>query len=145
MEASNQISSVATPASPLGAVQKLFEAFGKSDIAFILDHVTADCRWTAPGEGMIPVAGEYIGPNGVARFFEILSETQKITLFEPYEFFEKGDAVVVLGVEEMTSVKTGHSVRTHWVMVFRFRDGKVYQWDQFFDTAAYAHAQGESK
>jgi len=145
MEASNQISSVAAPASPLETVQMLFQAFGKGDIAFILDQVTGDCRWLAPGEGLLPVGGEYIGPNGVARFFQILNETQKITFFEPREFFEKGDSVVVLGAEDMTSVKTGRSVRTHWVMVFRFREGKVYQWDQFFDTAAYAHAQGESK
>ena len=145
MEQSNQISSVATPVSALELVQMLFEAFGKGDIPFILDHVTSDCRWVAPGEGMLPVGGEYLGTQGVARFFQILSETQKITLFEPHEFFEEGDAVVVLGVEEMTSVKTGRSVRTHWVMVFRVRDGKVYQWDQFFDTAAYTHAIGETK
>jgi ketosteroid isomerase-like protein len=121
-------------------VQSLFEAFGRGDIAFILDRLTEDCRWKMPAQGRIPVSGEYFGPAGAARFFQTLEESEEIILFEPREFFEKGDDVVVLGTEEMRVRKNGNRARTDWAMLFRLHEGRVAQWEIFFDTDAYARA-----
>lgn len=127
-----------SPAQEL--VESLFSAFGRGDIPYILNHVSKDCRWVAPGEGYVPIGGEYSGPEGVARFFEILSQTEEITVFEPREFFSKGDDVVVLGTEEARVIKTGKVARSNWSMVFRIRDGQICEWEQLFDSALYAKA-----
>jgi ketosteroid isomerase-like protein len=137
-------SAVATQLSGVELVQSLFSAFGKGDIPYILSHVTQDCHWAAPGKGMVPIGGEYIGPEGVARFFETLFRTEEITFFQPREFFAKGDDVVVLGSEESRIIKTGKIARSNWTMVFRMRDGMVYDWEQLFDSAAYAQAHQEN-
>jgi hypothetical protein len=136
-------SSSAMQLSALELVESLFSAFAKGDIPYILDHITKDCKWVAPGKGFIPIGGEYLGPEGVARFFQILSQTQEITLFQPKEFFVKGDDVLVLGIEESRVIKTSKRARTNWSMLFRTRDGQVYEWEQLFDTALYAKAHQE--
>ena len=56
-------------------VQSLFEAFGRGDINFILQHLAPDCRWVVPGQG-IPASGTYQGREGAAQFFRKLSETE---------------------------------------------------------------------
>lgn len=138
-----QSSSTATQMSALELVESLFAAFGKGDIPYILNQITTDCRWVAPGKGFVPIGGEYIGPEGVARFFKTLSETEEITLFQPREFFVKGDDVVVLGTEQTRAIKTGKLAQSNWSMLFRTRQGKVYEWEQLFDSAVYAKAHQE--
>jgi ketosteroid isomerase-like protein len=126
-------------------VRSLFAAFGRGDIKFIVDHVTPDVKWTSPAKGYVPTGGTYNGPEGVARFFQVLNETEQITFFEVREFFTKEDDVVVLGEVESRSVETGKAARSHWSMLFRVRDGKVYEWEELFDTvlAAEAHRRAE--
>ena len=121
-------------------VQDLYAAFGRGDIAYILDHITPDCEWVAPGAA-IPTAGTYKGPAGAAEFFQRLGATEQITQFEPRDFFSNaaGD-VVALGNEACTTVTTGKQVATEWAMVFRIRDGKVAAWRSYYDTEAYANA-----
>lgn len=139
-------SQTATAAAAISAgelVRSLFEAFGRGDIPYIIQHIALDCRWVGPGAGSLPIGGEFFGPDGVARFFKILAETEQITSFEPKEFFEKDDSVVVLGTEAIRAVNTGKSARTNWAMEFRVREGQVHFWEQYFDTAAYAKAHQE--
>ena len=126
--------------NPIEMVQSLFAAFGRGDIDFILSHIAADAAWTAPGPSVIPSAGRYSGPAGVAEFFRKLSDSELVTRFEPREFFANGNTVVALGVEECQSRKTGKSAATNWAMSFRIDDGKVTQWETYYDTAAYALA-----
>jgi uncharacterized protein len=120
-------------------VQSLFEAFGKGDIKFILDHLAPDCRWVMPGQG-IPIAGVYKGREGVAQFFQKLSETEKVLRFEPHEYFAKGDDVVALGFEENQVISTGKKAVSNWAMLFRMRDGLVAHYEALFDTSASANA-----
>ena len=121
-------------------VQDLFAAFGRGDVPFILQHVTPDCRWVAPGQ-TIPNAGVFTGPQGAAEFFTRLGASEQITRFEPREFFANaaGD-VVVLGHEACRTMTTGREVATDWAMLFRVRDGKVSGYQSYYDTEAYAAA-----
>ncbi|MFN7926091.1 MAG: nuclear transport factor 2 family protein [Bryobacteraceae bacterium] len=123
-------------------VQSLYAAFGRGDVAFILERVAPDCTWVAPGTG-IPNAGVYSGPAGVGAFFQKLASTENVTAFEPKEYFENGDSVVALGTEECTAIATGKQMKTDWAMLFRVSGGKVVYWQSFYDTSAYmvAHAK----
>lgn len=127
--------------TPKELVQSLYDAFGRGDIPYILERVAPDCRWVAPGTG-IPNAGEYRGPAGVAEFFQKLASTEHVTEFTAHEYFERGDSVVALGSEACTMPATGKQARTDWAMVFRVADGKVTEWQSYYDTSVYmvAHA-----
>jgi uncharacterized protein len=120
-------------------VQSLFEAFGRGDINFILQHLAPDCRWVVPGQG-IPASGTYQGREGAAQFFRKLSETEKVLRFEPREYFANGDDVVALGFEENQVISTGKKATSNWAMLFRMRDGQVTSYEAFFDTSASANA-----
>lgn len=120
----------------LALIQNLYAAFGRGDIATVLEHVSDDCRWVAPGEGL-PNAGVFAGKAGAAEFFQRLAASEEITRFEPREFFVNGDAVVALGYEECRSKLTGRTARTNFAMLFRVREGKVTHFEGFYDTAAY--------
>lgn len=125
-------------ATQVEQVKELYAAFGRGDIAFILNSLTPDCEWIAPGAG-IPNAGRYTGPAGVGEFFQKLAASEQVTAFEPREFFtnQAGD-VVARGYEACTINANGRKVETNWMMLFRFRDGKISYWESFYDTAAYA-------
>jgi ketosteroid isomerase-like protein len=128
-------------ATAIDQVEEMYAAFGRGDIAYILNCLTPDCEWIAPGQG-IPNAGTYTGPQGVAEFFQRLAASEEVTEFEPREFFvsESGEAVVALGHEACRIVGNGRRVSTNWVMRFQLRDGKVSRWESFYDTSAYAAA-----
>ena len=125
--------------TPTEVVQGLFEAFGRGDINLILQHLVPDCRWVIPGQG-IPTAGVYQGHEGVAQFFQKLSETEKVLRFEPREYFANGDDVVALGFEENQVISTGKKARSNWAMLFRMHDGLVAYYEAFWDTSASANA-----
>lgn len=127
--------------TPKELVQTLYDAFGRGDIPFILERIAPDCRWMAPGTG-IPNAGTFIGPAGVAEFFQKLAGSENVTRFEVKEYFERGNSVLALGSEDASSIATGRTMTTEWAMLFRVENGKVTEWRSFYDTSAYlvAHA-----
>lgn len=122
--------------SPQQLVETLYAAFTRGDIPFILDHISPDCRWIAPGTG-IPNAGQYAGPAGVAEFFQRLAASENVTRFEVKEYFTNGNSVIAIGKEACTSIATGKHAETDWAMLFRIENGKVTEWQSFYDTSAY--------
>jgi uncharacterized protein len=128
---------VTATSTAVETVQALYAAFARGDIGYILERVTPDCAWIAPGAG-IPNSGAYSGPQGVAQFFERLAASEEVTRFEPREFFsDESGNVVVLGSEGCRSKLTGKEMNTNWTMVFRIRGGKVAAWESYYDTLAY--------
>lgn len=127
----------ATTTAAVEAVQSLYAAFQRGDLAYILQNVTPDTVWVNQGPSGIPSSGTYHGPEGVQTFFNRLLSSEKITHFEPSEYFTDGkDSVVALGREACNTV-AGKEVSTNWAMVFRLRDGKVARWESYYDTGAY--------
>ncbi len=129
--------------TPKELVQDLYGAFTRGDIPFILERLAPNCRWTAPGAG-IPNAGIYTGPAGAADFFQKLAASENVTRFEVKEYFERDNNVLALGSETCTALATGKKAETDWAMLFRIEDGKVIEYQAFYDTSAYmlAHKAG---
>ena len=72
----------------------------------------------------------------VAEFFSLIGETLKFEQFEPREFVDQGDTVVVLGYERSLVKPTGRTFENEWAHVFTLRDGKIAKFRAFEDTAA---------
>lgn len=117
-------------------IQQLYEAFGRGDIPTILNALADDVEWKEPPNGAPPFAGTHHGRDGVGRFFQRLAETVEPEQFEPREFVAQGDVVVALGYYRFRARTTGKSYDTEWSMVWRFRDGKVAQFQIYKDSAA---------
>lgn len=118
-------------------VAKLYEAFGRGDIPYILNHLADDCQWIGVGEGYLPTGGTYIGKNAV-NFFKTLNETADFTSFNPLSINNINDnEVIAFGNMSGRSKATGKSSSSDWAMHWKFNDeGKAVYFHEYHDTAA---------
>jgi ketosteroid isomerase-like protein len=121
------------------AVQEIYEAFGKGDVAAILARLTDDVDWGSVSEAEIaPWHGVTKGRDNVPRFFQALAETADVTEFTPLSFTSNDTDVMAVIQFGYTIKATGHAGSTqlhHW---WRFRGDKVYYYRGTEDTAQVA-------
>jgi uncharacterized protein len=115
-------------------VQNAYAAFKRGDIQTILDSLSKDVEWIAPG--VEPVAGTYHGREEVALFFQRVNEISEFSSFEPSEYVAQGDRVVVLGHYTATVRNTGRVYDCDWAMAFTVQQGKISKFQEYTDTAA---------
>ena len=119
------------------AVQQIYEAFGRGDVAAILQALADDIEWHQPGPtDVLPWAGTRHGREQVAQFFTAVGETLELLQFEPREFLAQGDKVVVFGYERALAKPTNRTFESQWVMEFRLRADQVVYFRGYHDTAA---------
>ena len=121
-------------------IQELFAAFGRGDVAAVMDSLAEDVEWWTAGPAAIPFAGSRRGPEQVGEFFAALAGSMEHEAFEPREFVAQGDTVIVVGHERVRVRATGRVVENPWVMVFTLRYGRVARYRAFEDTHAMAEA-----
>ena len=123
-------------------VAKMYDAFGKGDISYIMDHVADNCKWIGAGEGSLSYGGVYKGKDAV-NFFKKLNDTIEFNDFNPIAIHNIDDhEVVAFGNMTGTSRVTGKKSSSDWAMHFKFDDsGKVVYFQDFFDTAGAYLAQ----
>jgi len=121
-------------------VRRLYAAFGRGDVAGVLDTLAEDIEWRIAGPSELSYAGVHRGRDEVAKFFETLGQAQEFEVFEAQEYFARGDKVVVLGHERQRVKATGLTVETEWAQVFTLAGGKITKFHNFVDTHTVAAA-----
>jgi len=118
-------------------VAAMYEAFGRVDIPYIIDHVADDGKWIGSGEGFLPEGGTYKGKEAV-NFFIRLGENQEFNSFNPVSIGAIGDnEVAAFGNMVTTSKATEKKISLDWAMHWKFNEeGKVVYFQDFLDTAA---------
>ena len=117
----------------VGRIVKIYEAFGRGDVGYIIDQLTDNVRWVARFEPVVPWAGDFSGKASVPKFFAAIAASVDVTAFNPQEFIAQGDTVVSLGEFGCTVRATGKSARTRWAFIWKLREGRVYDYEQFHD------------
>ncbi len=112
-------------------VVKMYEAFGRGDVGFIIDQLTDDVRWETHFDPVVPWSGSYPGKAAVPRFFGAVAGAVDVTAFNPTEFVAQGDTVVSMGQFGIKARATGKTSLTSWVFIWKFREGRVYSYEQF--------------
>ena len=108
-------------ASTIEVVSRFNEAFGRHDVAAVMQAMTDDCVFenTRPAPD-----GERIeGQQAVRAFWEKLFERSPQARFTTEEMFAAGDRCVVRWRYDW--VREGKAGHVRGVDVFRVRDGKV--------------------
>ncbi len=123
-------------------VQALYAAFGRGDLADILDACDPAIIWSSNADpALIPWGGVRHGKEGVTGFFTALGGNLDFEAFEPRQFLPSGDTVVVLGHTRARFKTGGHGVfDSDWVELFTLRDGKLTAFQEYYDTAAIERA-----
>lgn len=75
------------------------------------------------------------GKAEAAKYFAELVADWEMLHFTPTEFIEQGDRIVVLGSCGFKFRRTGVVVESPKCDVFRFRDGLIVDFFEFYDTA----------
>lgn len=121
-------------------VQSIFEAFGRGDIPGVLEHVSEDATWDAPGPSVVPFYGRRRGHAGATEFFTQLGSNVEFDKFDVWELIAEGDSVVVTGTERGRVRSTGKTYEQDWVLHFKVRGGKVTSFHCYDETDAVAQA-----
>ena len=117
------------------AVQAIYEAFGRGDVATILDKLDDAVEWeTTVPVSDVPWLQARRGKANIVGFFESLAPL-KITHFEPYTIFDGGDKVFVLIAFEAIAQGKSYSFPNNGHLWQFNAAGKVVKYDHVTDTA----------
>ena len=117
-------------------ISQVYEAFGRGDVAAILDAVTDDVDWAAEATGMAaPWYGERHGRDAVAKFFADFGSTMEVEEFTPVSFAANDTDVLTVIQFRARSRSNGESAVMDLHHCFKFRDGKIACYRGTEDTA----------
>jgi ketosteroid isomerase-like protein len=124
----------------IALVQQLYGAFARRDIDALLNSLDADVEWGEPPNPFNPAGGTRHGHAGFLEWLQVGSQSEEILILEPRKFLADGDTVAVIGYTKCLAKPTGKIYETDFVHVVTVKDGKVKQFQEFFDTFAAAEA-----
>ena len=123
------------------AVQRIYEAVGRGDVAAIQAEVSDDVDWAAEAASTsVPWFGSHTGKDGVARFFQEIGSNIEIKEFTPLSFTSNDTDVVATIWWTYTVNATGKSAAMHMQHWWRFAGGKVIYFRGSEDTEQSAAA-----
>jgi ketosteroid isomerase-like protein len=125
----------AVEAANVALLQDLYRTIARGDFASLHDHFAEDIRMEIVGPSAVPFVGQWQGARQVAE--QIASNFSHIEEQRPAidSVVAQGDMVVVQAREEGRYRATGRSYQIHWVQIFTFRQGKLQQFREIFDSA----------
>lgn len=124
-------------------VKGIYEAFAKGDVPGVLGRMAPGIVWNEAENFPYADGNPYVGPEAVAGgvFMRCATEWDGFAV-SPEEFIDGGETIVVLGRYLGSYKKTGKPQRTQMVHVWRVKDGKAAQFQQYADTLQVARVIG---
>jgi ketosteroid isomerase-like protein len=120
----------------LKTVQTMYEAFGRGDVATLLDALTDDVDWAADTSSTVaPWYGVRHGKDQVAAFFAEFGGAMEVQEFTPFAYAATDTEVHTVVRCRASSRATGRGIDQNLHHYFRFRDGKVDFYRGTEDTA----------
>ncbi|HYG75164.1 MAG TPA: nuclear transport factor 2 family protein [Planctomycetota bacterium] len=125
--------------SNVEVVQKMYEAFGRSDRVTILDLLDPNVEWVQ-NDGF-PGGGRHFGAEAVLNnVFAKLKREWDVWQAPVSEWLDAGEIVVAVGEYRGTYKATGRSMKAAFAGLYRVRNGRIVQFRQFTDTARIVEA-----
>jgi uncharacterized protein len=117
-------------------IGQVYEAFGRGDVATILDAVADDVDWAAETtSAAAPWYGVRHGKDAVAGFFAAFGSAMEVEEFTPVSFAANDTDVLTVIRFRARSRSTGKTAAMDLHHYFRFRDGKIAYYRGTEDTA----------
>lgn len=118
------------------SIAQVYEAFGRGDVAAILDAVTDDVDWASEAASSVaPWYGVRHGKDGVAEFFAAFGSAMEVEEFTPQSFAANDTDVFTVVRFRARSRSTGKTAAMDLHHFFRFHDGKIAYYRGTEDTA----------
>ena len=117
-------------------ISQVYEAFGRGDVATILDAVTDDVDLAAEASSAAaPWYGVRHGKDAVAEFFVAFGSAMEVDEFTPVSLAANDTDVLTVIRFRARSRSTGNTAAMDLHHYFRFRDGKIAYYRGTEDTA----------
>jgi ketosteroid isomerase-like protein len=117
-------------------IMGVYEAFGRGDVAAILDAVTSDVDWAAEADPAVaPWHGVRHGRDAVAAFLTEFGATMEVEEFTPVSLAANDTDVLSVVRFRARSRATGKTAAMDLHHFFKFRDGKIAYYRGTEDTA----------
>jgi ketosteroid isomerase-like protein len=117
-------------------ITAVYEAFGRGDVAAILDAVTDDVDWAAEAASTAaPWYGPRRGRDAVAAFFSDFGSTMEVEDFTPVSIAANEIDVLTVVRFRARSRANGQVAEMDLHHYFKFRDGKIAYYRGTEDTA----------
>ena len=107
-----------------------YEAWNSGDRSWVLEHMSPEVEWVTPPED--PEAGHYHGFEGVQAFWNQWRAAVGQLRFEPTEFIDAGDHVVVCAKRSGIGEQSGLEVSDTVVQVYSFEGAKCVRVQEFY-------------
>ncbi|MBV9768288.1 MAG: nuclear transport factor 2 family protein [Bryobacterales bacterium] len=124
-------------------VEALYAAFGRGDIPFVIGLLDPQIMWNEADNFLYADRNPYIGVDAVLTgvFARLAGEWDGFSAI-PQEIVDGGETVVSLGHYGGVYKGTGVKVNAQYVHVFKFRGGKIANFQQYTDTAQFRDVTG---
>lgn len=129
-----------TQAGNQQVIDTLYEAFGRGDIAAVLDLIDPDAELIFEGPEAIPWTGCWRGRDGWTAFFETIGGLAESVAVQMTPFALQGGNAVYLGRYQATVKATGKCIDSPLVHLWTLKEGKVVRCQEVTNTAAEAAA-----
>jgi len=117
-------------------ITEVYQAFGRGDVAAILDTLTYDVDWAAEASSSAaPWYGVRHGRDAVAEFFTAFGSTMEVIEFTPVSVAANESDVLTVVRFRARSRSTGKAAEMDLHHYFKFRDGKIAYYRGTEDTA----------
>ena len=115
-----------TAPAHLAAVQRLYCAYGRGDVAAVLAELADDVDWAAEAASTaVPWYGPHVGKHAVPRFFEAIASNVDISEFDVVGMTSNETDVVTTVHWTFTVKATGKTASMYMQHWWRFADGKI--------------------
>lgn len=102
-------------------------------MALAADDITL--RSLADGAPGMEFTAPRSGPEEIRHYFDGLHLAWQMLSYHVEDYIEEGNRVVVVGRHGFRHKQTGKTVHSTFAHIWRFRDGKVFEFTEFYDTA----------
>jgi len=124
-------------------IERFYRMYGRKDIPATLElfHPLAEMH---PAENFIYATGQpFVGPDAIRTsiFTRVDADWDGFTATTE-ELLGAGEVVIARGRYRGTFKATGTPIDAEFVHVFRFKDGKIFMWQSYTDTAQFKEAIG---
>lgn len=110
--------------SDLELIRAGYEAFSRRDFDALMPLLDPDIEWLQDAS-VAPDADVFRGPEGTARFFDLLLAGFEELEFVPEEIIDAGDQVVVVAAARGRGKASGVEVAAKFTHLWTIRDGKA--------------------
>lgn len=108
-------------------IREYYAAWVRDDVAAVMAMCTEDVV-----AGIMP-GKDLVGKQAVVQFLDKFGKGLANKRYDIHAIVVEGDVGMLEGVENYT--KDGKPISLPFMTVFRFRDGKVCSWRDYFDMA----------